>query len=197
IYLIYSHSHLDSASGGSTFANTATVIAHENAPRDIDGVVPDVRFADQMTFTAGAHTVELTYLGPGHGTDLIAMVIRPENVAFVVDLVSPGRIGYKDFPGIDVGDMIEQIKKVESLDFQTLAPGNGRVGTKADVTAMREYLEWLRDAVAAELKAGKSVDEMVDTLDTSAYENLLAYDVWRDLNIQGMARWLTESGALD
>ena len=194
IHLVYSHSHLDSASGGRVFADTATVIAHQNAPAEIHGVVPDYRFSERMTLSSGDHTIELTYLGPGHGTDLTAMVIRPENVAFVVDLISPGRIGYKDFPGVDIGDMIDQIKMVESLDFEILAPGNGRLGTKADLVAGREYLEWLRDTVAAEIKAGKSVDQVVSTLDTSAYSNLLAYDVWRDLNIHGMARWLKESG---
>jgi glyoxylase-like metal-dependent hydrolase (beta-lactamase superfamily II) len=193
-HLVYSHSHGDHASGGAVFAGAATVIVQENAPAAIDGVIPDIRFSERMSFTSGGHSFELTALGPGHGTDMLAMVIRPENVAFVVDVVNPGRLPYRDFPGADVAGLIEQTKKVEALDFDILAPGHSRLGTKADAVAGREYVEWLRAAVAAELKSGKSADEVVASLDTSAYKDWFSYDQWRDINIQGMARWLKETG---
>ncbi|MDH3666081.1 MAG: MBL fold metallo-hydrolase [Paracoccaceae bacterium] len=196
-HLIYSHSHGDHASGGTVLADTATVIAQENAPDQMDGVAPDIRFSERLNFRSGGHRFELTYLGPGHGTDLLALVVRPENVAFIVDAVSPGRLPYRDFPGADIAGLIEQIERVEGLDFQILAPGHSRLGEKADATAAREYIEWLRGAVAAELKAGKGIDEVVETLDTSAYADLGAYERWRDLNVQGMARWLQESGEVD
>jgi len=193
-HLVYSHSHGDHASGGAVFAATATVIAQENAPEAIDGVMPDIRFSERMSFTSGDHGFELTALGPGHGSDMLAMVIRPENIAFVVDVVNPGRLPYKDFPGADITGLVEQTRRVEALDFELLAPGHSRMGDKADAVAGREYVEWLTAAVTAELKAGKSVDQIVAGLDTSAYKDWSAYDQWRDLNIQGMARWLKESG---
>lgn len=46
-HLTYSHSHGDHASGGSAYGDVATVIAQQNAPQDIDGVVPTIRFAMQ------------------------------------------------------------------------------------------------------------------------------------------------------
>jgi glyoxylase-like metal-dependent hydrolase (beta-lactamase superfamily II) len=193
-HLVYSHSHGDHASGGAVFADTATVIAQENAPAGIDGVAPDIRFSERMSFTSGDHSFELTSLGPGHGSDMLAMVIRPEGVAYVVDVVSPGRLPYKDFPGADIAGLIEQTRRVEALDFGILAPGHSRIGDKADAVEAREYVEWLRAAVAAELNAGKTVEDIVAGLDTSAYQGMMAYDMWRDLNIQGMARWLKESG---
>jgi glyoxylase-like metal-dependent hydrolase (beta-lactamase superfamily II) len=193
-HLVYSHSHGDHASGGAVFADTATVITQANAPAEIDGVAPDIRFSDTMSFTSGGHSFELTALGPGHGADMLAMVVRPENVAFVVDVVSPGRLPYKDFPGADIAGLIEQTKKIEALDFEIMSPGHSRLGNKADATEAREYVEWLRAAVAAELNAGKSAEEVVASLDTSAYSSMMAYDMWRDLNVRGMARWLKESG---
>ena len=46
-HLIYSHSHLDHASGGAVYADAgARVIAHGNAPEAIDGVAIDERFDD-------------------------------------------------------------------------------------------------------------------------------------------------------
>ena len=193
-HLVYSHSHGDHASGGAVFADTATVIAQENAPAEIDGVAPDIRFSERMSFTSGDHSFELTALGPGHGADMLAMVIRPEGVAYIVDVVSPGRLPYKDFPGADIAGLIEQTRAVEALDFAIMSPGHSRLGDKSDAVAAREYVEWLRAAVAAELNAGKTVDEVVAGLDTSAYQDMMAYGMWRDLNVQGMARWLKESG---
>ena len=194
-HLVYSHSHSDHASGGAVFADTATVIAQENAPAELDGVVPDVRFSDRMSFTSGKHTFELTSLGAGHSTDMLAMVIRPENVAYIVDVVSPGRLMFKDLAGIDIDGMIEQTKKIEQLNFEVITPGHSRLGKMADVIEARKYVEWLRDAVSAELRAGKTVEQIVADLDTSAFKEMIAYDAWRDLNIQGMARWLKQSGA--
>jgi glyoxylase-like metal-dependent hydrolase (beta-lactamase superfamily II) len=193
-HMVYSHSHPDHASGGAVFADTATVIAQENAPPEIDGVAPDIRFSERMSFTSGDHSFELTALGPGHGADMLAMVIRPENVAYVVDVVSPGRLPYKNFPGADIAGLIEQTRRVEALDFDIMSPGHSRLGNKADAVEAREYVEWLRAAVAAELNAGKTVDVIVAGLDTSAWQDWSAYDRWRDLNIQGMARWLKQSG---
>lgn len=194
--LVYSHSHFDHASGGTVFTDTATTIVQENAPAVLDGVVPDVRFANRMSFRSGKHTFELTSLGSGHGTDMLAMVIRPENVAYIVDVVSPGRMLFKDLAGIDIDGMIEQIKKIEQLKFEIVTGGHSRLGKMADIVEAREYTEWLRDAVADQLKRGKTVEDIVANLDTSAYKHLLAYDMWRDLNIQGMARYLQYGKAL-
>jgi glyoxylase-like metal-dependent hydrolase (beta-lactamase superfamily II) len=196
-YLIYSHSHGDHASGGAAFADTATVVAHANAPEKIDGVAPTQRIAQPTTIETGGKSIELTPRGPGHGDDMMVMVFRPENVAFVVDVVSPGRLPYRDFPGADIAGMIEQTKAIEALDFEILAPGHSRLGTKEDAVASREYIAWLMAAVGSELKKGRDVDAIVRTLDTGAYASLMAYDMWRDLNIQGMARWLKQSGALN
>ena len=195
-HLVYSHSHGDHASGGAAFGDVPNVIAHENAPEAIDGVVPTERFGDKMQFSQGSKTFELTYLGPGHGEDLIAMVIRPENVAFVVDAVSAKRLFYRDFPGANVDDWISQVKAVEGLDFDIMAGGHGPVGNKADVSAGRVYLEELRAAVLEGLQAGKSIDELAQSVMMSQYQDWGSYEQWRELNVRGMARHLQESGAV-
>jgi glyoxylase-like metal-dependent hydrolase (beta-lactamase superfamily II) len=195
--LVYSHSHGDHASGGLAYDEIATVIVHANAPEEIDGVEPTLRFSEAMQFTQGNKTIELTYLGPGHGEDMIAMVIRPENVAFVVDVVSSKRLFYRDFPNANIDDWINQVRKVQSLEFDVLVGGHGPVGVKSDVDDALAYLEELRAAVLKGLKAGKSVDELSDSIKMAKYLGWANYDNWRKLNIQGMARYLKASGALD
>ncbi len=196
-HLIYSHSHGDHASGGASLVDTATVIAHANAPKAIDGVEPDIRFSQAMQLEHGGKTFELTYLGPGHGTDLIAVVVRPENVAFVVDAVSTKRLPYQDMTGADIDGIIDQISAVEALDFEALAPGHSTLGTKADATDARIYLERLRAEVLEGLAAGQKVDALVASITMDDYKDWAAYEQWRALNIQGMARFLQETGQVN
>ena len=193
-HLIYSHSHGDHASGGTDYGEIPNVVAHQNAPEDIDLVEPTMRFSDSMSLDVGDKTFELTYLGPGHGSDLIAMVVRPDNVAFVVDAVSAKRLFYRDFPGANVDHWTDQVRKVDSLDFEILVGGHGPVGVKADVAAAITYLEELRAEVRDGMKAGKSVDELKRSVTMARYRNWAAYDMWRELNVQGMARHLSEIG---
>jgi len=195
-HLIYSHSHGDHASGGTEYGDVPNVIMQQNAPEDIDLVEATERFSDQLSFTVGSKTFELTYLGPGHGTDMIAIVVQPEAVAFVVDVVSAKRLFYRDFPGADVDQWIQQVKKVEALDFDILIGGHGPVGTKKDVSAGIAYLEELRAAVLEGLKAGQSVDELKKTVLMEKYKDWGSYDQWRELNVEGMARHLVESGTV-
>ncbi len=194
-HLIYSHSHGDHASGGLAYDEVPNVITQSFAPDDIDGIEPTIRFSETMQFTQGDKTFELTSLGPGHGDDMIAMVIRPENVGFVVDVASSKRLFYRDFPNANIDDWIRQVRTVQALDFQTLVGGHGAVGVKADIDDALAYLEELRAAVLEGLKAGKSVEQLSDSIMMEKYKGWANFDNWRTLNIQGMARHLKEIGA--
>ena len=189
-HLIYSHSHFDHAAGGGTLG-ASTVIAHANAPNTLDGVVPTVRFTDTKIVHVGAKSLELTWLGEGHGKDLIAVVVRPENVAFVVDVITPRHLPYSNIPGGNIDAVIDQIKNIERLDFQYLAGGHGQiVGAKADAALYRGYLETLRRLVQQGLDEGKTVDELVQSVTMSRYRNWQQFDAWRESNVRGMSRYL-------
>ena len=195
-HLIYSHSHGDHASGGTEYGDVPNVITHQNAPEDLDLVEPTIRFSEQMSFIQGDKTFELTYLGPGHGNDLIAIVVRPDNVAFVVDAVSSKRLFYRDFPGANIDQWTDQVRKVDSLEFEVMIGGHGPVGVKSDVADGIAYLEALRAEVLLGLNDGKSVGELKQSIKMEKYKNWAAYDQWRELNVQGMARHLKESGVV-
>lgn len=197
-HLIYSHSHGDHASGGSVYQNAgAQVIAQENAPDKIDGVAPDIRFAEEMSMKIGGKTFELTWLGEGHGEDLIAVVVRPENVAFITDAASPKRLPYRDFPRSDIDGWISQIEVIESLDFDIMAPAHGNVGTKLDATDARVYMLQLRDQVLRGLRAGQTADQLALTVTMDDYKDWGAYKNWRELNVRGMAKYLVDTGQVN
>lgn len=192
-HLIYSHSHLDHASGGGAHEG-AQVIAHENAPEAIDGVTPDLRVGDGHVLELGGKTIELTYLGPGHGEDMLAVVVRPENVGFIVDVAAPNRLPYRNMSGANLDDWMGQIKAAMALDFEVFAPGHGPIGTHDDLARHLGYFEDLRTGVLVGLEAGKSVEEIQAELTLDAYKDWGQYGDWRPLNIEGMASYLTSAG---
>lgn len=195
-HLIYSHSHGDHASGGGAHPDALT-IAHEDAPDAIDGVVPDMRVGDTHVMEIGGKSFEMTNLGSGHDNHMLVTVVRPENVAFIVDVAAPKRLPFQNFGGANIDDWIGQIEAALTIDFEIFAPGHGSVGTKGDLEDALVYMTDLRAAVLAGLKAGKTVEQLKTDLTMDAYSDWGQYDAWRELNIEGMAGYLESAGVVD
>ncbi len=190
-YLVYSHDHRDHIAGGEVFADTATVVAHENARATILGekrptAVPDVTFSDKMTIELGGKTVHLLYLGPSHSDNLIVMHFPEERALFTVDFVSVKRLPYMNLSDSYFPDWIETIRRVEALDFDILVPGHGPLGTKADAADHGDYLQDLYDAVLAGARAGQSLEEMKAGIKLEKYKDWGRYAEWLPLNIEGV-----------
>lgn len=190
-HLIYSHSHLDHASGGAAL-QAPNVIAQANAPAAIDGLAPTQRFDETMVLEHGGKTIELTYLGPGHGEDLIAVVVRPENVAFITDVAAPKRLPFRTMPSSSPDEWVEQAKKANTLDFEVFAPAHGPMGVKADLGDVITYMETMRAEVLDGIGAGQSLAQIQDVVLMEEYSDWLSYDTWRTQNIQGWYDFLTK-----
>jgi glyoxylase-like metal-dependent hydrolase (beta-lactamase superfamily II) len=191
-YLVYSHDHADHISGGEVFADTAIVVAHENARATIIGerrptAVPHVTFSDRMALELGGTIVELAYVGKNHSDNSIVMRFPRERVLFAVDFVLVDSYAFRDFPDAYMPDWIESIRRVEAMDFDVLAPGHGPLGTKDNVRMFREYLQELRAEVVRYAREGKSVDEMKQLITLPKY-SAWGPKEWFPLNIEGMYR---------
>jgi len=194
-YLVYSHDHSDHISGGEVFADTAVVIAHENAKAVILGerrptAVPDLTFSDRLTVELGGKKVELIHFGKNHSDNSIVMRFPEERALFAVDFIPVKSLPFRDFPDAYIDEWIESLKKAETLDFDILAPGHGKLGRKEDVRALRAYLEELREQVLGYLRDGKSVDEIKQLVKMEKYAAWGNYKNYLPLNIEGMARHL-------
>ncbi len=192
-YLIYSHDHRDHIAGGEVFADTAIVVAHDNAKAAIIGekrptVVPDLTFSDQMTIELGGQVVELAYLGRSHSDNMIVLRFPAERVLFAVDFIAADRVAFRDLPDAYFPDWIEALRRVEAMDFDILALGHGPIGVKADVSGHRAYLEDLYAAVLAGLRAGQSIEQMKATIKLEKYRDFGRFEDWMPLNIEGMAK---------
>ena len=191
-YVVYSHDHADHIAGGEVFADTAVVVAHENAKAAIVGerrptAVPQVTFSDRMTIDLGGTALELVYVGKNHSDNSLVMRFPRERVLFAVDFIPVNSYSFRDFPDAYMPDWIESLRRVEALDFDVLAPGHGPLGTKANVTMFREYLQDLRAEVLRYAREGKSVDEMKQLVTLPKYAAWGPKE-WFPLNIEGMHR---------
>ncbi len=190
-YLIYSHDHADHISGGEVFADTAVVVAHENARPVIIGegrptAVPAVTFSDGMTIELGGKTVELAYVGRNHSDNSIVMHFPDERSLFAVDFIPVRSLAFRDLPDSYIAEWIDSLKAVERIDFDILLPGHGPVGEHADVAAFRGYVEALRDEVLAHLRAGRTLEETQSLVTLDAYSDWGQYEAWLPLNVAGM-----------
>jgi hypothetical protein len=68
---------------------------------------------------------------------------------------------------------------------------HGGVGTRADISAVRHYLEELRAEVSAGITAGESLEAMQDSIRMEPYQDWLAYEQLRRRNVEGMHWMLT------
>ena len=130
-WVVLSHDHADHSPGGEVWADTAFVIAHDNARRTIvaEGrptAVPDITFSDQFTIHLGGKTVELSYVGRNHTDNMIVANFPAERALYAVDFIPVNSVGFRDFPDGWFPDWISSLKAVEAMDFDTLVPGHGR-----------------------------------------------------------------------
>ena len=195
-FVIYSHNHWDHIAGARIFKDQgAKIIQHALAAqhtRPNPDVVPaDETFKDDKhVVTLGDQTIELIYVGPSHGSGMIVMRVPKERILNIVDICTPQRIGFRNFPDGSPQDTIKALRKVEALDFDRIVPGHGPASApKAEVTAIREYLEDLTRAVsAAKEKAGSplaldQITELVKADLRPKYGQWGEFDNWMMMNV--------------
>lgn len=171
-YVVYSHDHADHISGGEVWADTAVVVAHDNAKAAIVGekrptAVPRITLSESAIIELGGTVMELHYVGRNHSNNSLVMRFPKEKIAFAVDFIPVNAVTFRDLPDAYLDEWIDSLRRVEAMEFDILAPGHGALGTKANVVAFRGYLEDLRSQVLAAARAGKSLDETKKTVDLS------------------------------
>jgi glyoxylase-like metal-dependent hydrolase (beta-lactamase superfamily II) len=190
-YLIYSHDHVDHIAGGEVFADSAVVVAHDTARADIIGenrptAVPDITFSDRLGIELGGKKVELTFVGKSHSDNMIVMYFPDANTLFAVDFIPVKSVPWKTLTDAFIPEWIDAVKKVEAMEFEILVPGHGALGSSADVTAFREYMEQLYAAVLQAARDGKSLEEMQQSIRLDQYAGWQGYEDQLPLNIEGM-----------
>ena len=153
---------------------------------------PDIVFSTSMRIVLGGKMVEIIHPGLNHSDDAAVMYFPAERVVFATEFLAdalvttsmrslPSACGA--FDGSSMSEWIRSYRAVEALDFDVLAPGHGNTFTKADVVEARTFFEDLKAEVSAGMAAGKSLQELQQTITLSPYKEWAYYERLRASNI--------------
>jgi glyoxylase-like metal-dependent hydrolase (beta-lactamase superfamily II) len=146
-------------------------------------VIPvESTFTSRRTVTLGGKSVELVHPGTAHAKDMAVLFFPAERVVFAVDYLPIKSLPFFFAPSTP-RDVIASVRSVEMLDFDTIAPGHGEMGTKADVTAFRQYVEDLQAGVEEGIKAGRTVEQLQASNMLEKYKSWPNYGMQRNANI--------------
>jgi len=157
---------------------------------------PNITYSNSMAITLGGKEARLTWVGEfNHSMDMSVITFPAERAMQVVDFITFQRLPFRemDFENGLFVEWMSAIKHWESIarGYDYISPGHGPVGDLADVREWRRYFEALRDAVAAGIAAGQSLEEMRASIEIPEYADWEGYS-WLDENVLGMYHFLTD-----
>ena len=190
-YLIYSHSHWDHTGAAQVFKDEgATVLSHVDA-RDwlLEHPNPNVIPADEVwegnfkELSLGGKTLELHHFGPSHGEGMTVFYLPEEKIVFIVDIVTPKRLGFTIMPDFSPSGWTNTLIQVEKLDFDVALFGHKRAtGPASEVTEIREYLQDLRAEIFSMMQDGVHPMMIPSTIQLPKYQEWEFYDEWLEMN---------------
>lgn len=183
-YVVNGHVHPDHTGGNEAFgASGARIVSHEETravlaagqrggPPAPAAALPTITFPDggSVTLHVGGQRVDVLHAPPAHahGNSIVRYV--DANVLHLGDLFSPSRyqlIVDGTFQGfIDAAEIALSLAD----DATKIVPGVGAVSSRADLVAYRDMLTTVRDRVAALVREGKTLEEVVAAKPTAEFD---------------------------
>ena len=183
-YVVNGHVHPDHTGGNEAFgAAGARIVAHEETravlaagqrggPPAPAAALPTITFPDGggVTLFVGGEHVEVLHAPPAHTHDNSIIHYVDSNVLQLGDLYGPNR--YQLIAGGTFEGFIEGVDLALSMvnDTTKIVPGVGAVSTRADLVAYRNMLVTVRDRVAALVRQGKSLEEVIAAKPTAEFD---------------------------
>jgi glyoxylase-like metal-dependent hydrolase (beta-lactamase superfamily II) len=142
-------------------------------------VAPDHVFDREMSFELGGVRFDLRHLGPAHAPADAVMLVEDYQVLFSGDVIYGGRIPFLDSPETDIDQWLDGLDYVAGLRerIRYIIPGHGTISEDARqaVAATRDYIVYVRDAMAAAVNDMVPFDEAYEHTDWSRYEDMPAF----------------------
>lgn len=140
-------------------------------------VAPDEVFDQEYRFELGGVEFEIRHLGPAHGDSIMWSSLRRAVRGRRAD---GGRVPFLDSPETDVDRWLQGLDYIASLKDQVrfIVPGHGALSADASqvVEATRDYILYVRAAMAAAARDFVPFDEAYRATDWSRYDKLPAFE---------------------
>ncbi len=181
--LINTHHHGDHTAGNIVYKElTHKIVAHQNSKvnqmnsaknrgnEDVQ-LYPNELYTDRWSTKIGEETITLQYFGAAHTNGDSLVHFENANVVHMGDLIFNRRFPYIDKgAGASISNWIAVLAKaLKYYDQDTLyifghaSEGYPITGGAQDLKAMQNYLDKLLVYMKAELKKGKSLEELKNT----------------------------------
>jgi cyclase len=190
-FVLNTHWHGDHTGGNENLGSSSVlIVAHENVRKRMSveqfmeafgnkipaapaAALPVVTFTDGVTFHLNGDEIRAFHVPPAH-TDGDAVVhFVKSNVLHGGDTFFNGIYPFIDLSsGGTVAGMIGAADRMLALagEGTKIIPGHGPLGTKADLKAYRDMLATISGRVAAQVKAGKTLEEVTAAAPTAEFD---------------------------
>ena len=123
----------------------------------IEARLPTRTFEDRLDLTVGGKRVELIQVGPAHTRGDCLVHVPADRTIFTGDILF-----IDGTPIVWAGPVqrwIDACDRILALDVETIVPGHGPITTKRGVTAVRDYLSFVRAEARKRFDAGMPAHE--------------------------------------
>ena len=139
-------------------------------------LLPADKWLDGDTsFKMGGLHFDLTYVGPAHSSEDMAMIVREEGVLYSGDMVFKGRVPYVG--NADSKAWLNALGRLLELKPKIMVPGHGKASTDAtaDLAFTRDYLLYLRNAMGTAVANMEPFEEAYAKTSWQQFEHLPAF----------------------
>ncbi|MBE1282946.1 MAG: MBL fold metallo-hydrolase [Rhodobacteraceae bacterium] len=197
VKVLYSHPHFDHSRGGQIFkAEGAEFVTHagciELLGRDLENRVVqlDVTYDGEIhRIELGEKVVEMRYFGSNDGQCNSAIYMPEDKVLMAVDwhlqgfVNLPGRLNTHDY----VGSLNTLRRVTAELDFDTVISGHMHQSSPEQLAEDLAFNEALFKAVSEGLAAGKSIEELKETVKLPEFSHWFMYEQNLPAHVERMA----------
>jgi len=180
--IINTHTHGDHTGSNEFFGTNVETVVQENTKANMEKMdafkgdkakfLPKKTYKDKTTVLSGKDAIDLYHFGPGHTNGDTFVVFRELRTMHAGDMFP-----WKDAPFIDRsngGSGVEWPKSIDKVlknvkNVETVIGGHQPVATWKDLQTFQQYTADLLAQCEAALKAGKSVDDAIASLNLSKY----------------------------
>jgi cyclase len=178
-YLILPNHQARSTHGATAFPQAVTVVAHDQAKRYMEmppeaeywtGLaapsLPDLTFSQRLTLYLGGTRVQILHPGRGHSNADLMVLLPDQRVAYTGDLFWNRRLPFVDrnHGGSAQGILATMQRLLAMPQMETLIPGYGDVGTRADLRSQYTLLRDLQGKVRGAIGRGRTRAQTIQDL---------------------------------
>jgi glyoxylase-like metal-dependent hydrolase (beta-lactamase superfamily II) len=171
-FLLNTHWHGDHSGGNEMFADTATIIAHDNvrvrmaAPDSgrVPESLPVLTFGDGLSLYFNDEEIRLIHLPAGHTDGDTAIWFTGSNVLHMGDEFVAIAYPFIDLnSGGSVNGLLSNAEKILALvpDDIMIIPGHGPLSTKADFARWAAGVKTTAGIVTAKIAAGMTLEAII------------------------------------